>query len=107
MAEIIRQLHKTSVAAQMLCLSQGHLHRLKDSQDGPLKEGEHWFSGIAPNSPIKWDVEAIQQLLHVAARLVVSLTRPSLRLASVHPTCRRLGDAEAYSTQTHRRLADA
>ena len=64
MAEIIRQLHKTSVAAQMLCLSQGHLHRLKDSQDGPLKEGEHWFSGIVPNSPIRWDVAAIQQLLH-------------------------------------------
>ena len=64
MPNTIRQLHKTSVAAQMLCFSQGHLHRLKDSQDGPLKEGEHWFSGIAPNSPIRWDVEAIQQLLH-------------------------------------------
>ena len=64
MPEIIRQLHKTSVAAQMLCLSQGHLHRLKASQDGPLKEGENWFSGIAPNSPIRWDVAAIQQLLH-------------------------------------------
>ena len=30
-SDLIRQLHKTSVAAQMLCLSQGHLHRLKDS----------------------------------------------------------------------------
>lgn len=58
------QLHKTSVAALMLCLSQGHLHRLKDSQDRPLKEGEHWFSGIAPNLPLRWDVAAIQQHLH-------------------------------------------
>ena len=107
MPERIRQLHKTSVAALMLCLSQGHLHRLKDSQDRPLKEGEHWFSGIAPNLPLRWDVAAIQQLLHRRGQAVVSLTRPSLRLASVHPTCRRLGDAEAYSTQTHRRLAGA
>ena len=64
MPESIRQLYKTALAAQMLCYSQGHLHRLKDSQCGPLKEGKHWFSGIAPNSPIRWDVAAIQQLMH-------------------------------------------
>ena len=59
MAEIIRQLYKTSAAAPMLCLSQGHLQRLKDSQGGPLIDGEHWFSGPTPNSPIRWDVAAI------------------------------------------------
>ena len=69
MAETIRQLHKTSVAAKMLCLSQGHLHRLKDSQDGPLKECEHWFSGIASNSPIRWDVPAIFELLRKRGQL--------------------------------------
>ena len=63
MPESIRQLYKTSAAAPMLCLSQGHLQRLKDSQDGPLIEGEHWFSGPTPNSPIRWDVPAIQELL--------------------------------------------
>ena len=47
----------------MLCLSVGHLHRLKDSQGGPLIEGEHWFSGPTPNSPIRWDVAAIMKLL--------------------------------------------
>ena len=63
MPESIRQLYKTSAAAPMLCLSQGHLQRLKDSQGGPLIEGEHWFSGPTPNSPIRWDVPAIQEVL--------------------------------------------
>ena len=63
MPESIRQLYKTSAAAPMLCLSQGHLQRLKDSQGGPLIEGKHWFSGPTPNSPIRWDVPAIQDLL--------------------------------------------
>ena len=92
MAEIIRQLHKTSVAAQMLCLSQGHLHRLKDSQDGPLKEGEHWFLGLPRTRRSGGTWRRFNSSCIVAGRLVVSLTRPSLRLASVHPTCRRLGD---------------
>ena len=47
----------------MLCLSQGHLQRLKDSQGGPLIEGEHWFSGPTPNSPIRWDVPEILNVL--------------------------------------------
>ena len=63
MPESIRQLYKTSAAAPMLCLSQGHLQRLKDSQGGPLIEGEHWFSGPTPNSPIRWDVPEILKLL--------------------------------------------
>ena len=63
MPESIRQLYKTSAAAPMLCLSQGHLHRLKDSQGGPLIEGKHWFSGPTPNSPIRWDVPEILKLL--------------------------------------------
>ena len=63
MQESIRQLYKTSAAAPMLCLSQGHLQRLKDSQGGPLIEGEHWFSGPTPKSPIRWEVAAIQELL--------------------------------------------
>ena len=63
MPESIRQLYKTSAAAPMLCLSQGHLQRLKDSQGGPLIEGKHWFSGPTPNSPIRCDVPAIQDLL--------------------------------------------
>ena len=63
MPESIRQLYKTSAAAPMLCLSQGHLQRLKDSQVGPLIEGKHWFSGPTPNSPIRWDVPEILKLL--------------------------------------------
>ena len=63
MPESIRQLYKTSAAALMLCLSQGHLQRLKDSQGGPLIEGEHWFSGPTPNSPIRWDVPEILKVL--------------------------------------------
>ena len=63
MPESFRQLYKTSAAAPMLCLSQGHLQRLKDSQGGPLIEGKHWFSGPTPNSPIRWDVPEILKLL--------------------------------------------
>ena len=63
MPEIIRQLYKSATAGPMLCLSVGHLHSLKDSQGGPLVEGEHWFSGPTPNSPIRWDVEAILKVL--------------------------------------------
>ena len=69
MAEIIRQLYKTSTAAPMLCLSQGHLHRLKDTQDCPLIEGEHWFPGPTANSPIRWDVAAILELLRKRGQL--------------------------------------
>ena len=47
----------------MLCLSQGHLQRLKDSQGGPLIEGERWYSGPTPNSPIRWDVPEIFKVL--------------------------------------------
>ena len=63
MPEIIPRLYKSSTAAPMLCLSIGHLQRLKDSQGGPLIEGEHWFSGPTPNSPIRWDVQAILKVL--------------------------------------------
>ena len=63
MPESFRQLYKTSAAAPMLCLSQGHLQRLKDSQGGPLIEGEYWFSGPTPNSPIRWDVPEILKVL--------------------------------------------
>ena len=69
MAEIIRQLYKTSTAAPMLCFSQGHLHRLKDTQDGQLIEGEHWFPGPTANSPIRWDVAAILELLRKRGQL--------------------------------------
>ena len=63
MPQIIPRLYKSATAGPMLCLSVGHLHRLKDSQGGPLIEGEHWFSGPTPNSPIRWDVEAILKVL--------------------------------------------
>ena len=53
----------------MLCLSVGHLHRLKDTQDGPLIEGEHWFPGPTSNSPIRWDVAAILELLRKRGQL--------------------------------------
>ena len=69
MPESIRQLYKTSAAAPLLCLSQGHLHRLKDTQDGPLIEGEHWFPGPTANSPIRWDVAAILELLRKRGQL--------------------------------------
>ena len=69
MPERLRQLYKTSAAAPMLCFSQGHLHRLKDTQDGPLIEGEHWFPGPTANSPIRWDVAAILKLLRKRGQL--------------------------------------
>ena len=69
MPERLRQLYKTSAAAHMLCFSQGHLHRLKDTQDGPLIEGEHWFPGPTANSPIRWDVAAILELLRKRGQL--------------------------------------
>ena len=69
MPERLRQLYKTSAAAPMLCFSQGHLHRLKDTQDGPLIEGEHWFPGPTANSPIRWDVAAILELLRKCGQL--------------------------------------
>ena len=69
MPERLRQLYKTSAAAPMLCFSQGHLHRLKDTQDGPLIEGEHWFPGPTANSPIRWDVAAVLELLRKRGQL--------------------------------------
>ena len=69
MADIIRQLYKSSTAAPMLCLSVGHLHRLKESQGGPLIEGEHWFPGPTANSQIRWDVPAILELLRKRGQL--------------------------------------
>ena len=67
--EIIPQLYKSSTAGPMLCLSVAHLHRLKDSQGGPLIEGEHWFPGPTANSPIRWDVPAILELLRKRGQL--------------------------------------
>ena len=69
MREIIPQLYKSSTAAPMLCLSVGHLQRLKDSQGGPLIEGKHWFPGPTANSPIRWDVSAILELLRKRGQL--------------------------------------
>ena len=69
MPEINPRLYKSATAGPMLCLSVAHLHRLKDSQGGPLIEGQHWFSGPTPNSPIRWDVEAIQKLLSQRGQL--------------------------------------
>ena len=69
MPESIRQLYKSSTAGPLLCLSVGHLHRLKDSQGGPLIEGEHWFPGPTANSPIRWDVAAILELLRKRGQL--------------------------------------
>ena len=69
MREIIPQLYKSSTAGPMLCLSVAHLHRLKDSQGGPLIEGEHWFPGPTANSPIRWDVPAILELLRKRGQL--------------------------------------
>ena len=69
MPEIIPRLYKSSTAAPMLCLSVGHLQRLKDSQGGPLIEGQHWFPGPTANSPIRWDVAAILELLRKRGQL--------------------------------------
>ena len=69
MAHNIRQLYKSASAGPMLCLSVAHLHRLKDSQGGPLIEGEHWFPGPTANSPIRWDVPAILELLRKRGQL--------------------------------------
>ena len=69
MPEIIPRLYKSATAGPMLCLSVGHLHRLKDSQGGPLIEGEHWFPGPTANSPIRWDVPAILELLRKRGQL--------------------------------------
>ena len=69
MPERLQQLFKTSAADPMLCFSPGHLHRLKDTQDGPLIEGEHWFPGPTGNSPIRWDVPAILELLRKRGQL--------------------------------------
>ena len=69
MREIIPQLYKSATAGPMLCLSVGHLHRLKDSQGGPLIEGQHWFPGPTANSPIRWDVAAILELLRKRGQL--------------------------------------
>ena len=69
MAHNIRQLYKSASAGPMLCLSVAHLHRLKDSQGGPLIEGEHWFPGPTANSSIRWDVPAILGLLRKRGQL--------------------------------------
>ena len=69
MREIIPQLYKSSAAGPMLCLSVGHLHRLKDSQGGPLIEGKHWFPGPTANSPIRWNVPEILELLRKRGQL--------------------------------------
>lgn len=69
MPEIIPQLYKSSVAAPLLCLSAAHLQKLKDSHGGPLIEGQHWFPGPTANSPIRWDVPAILELLRKRGQL--------------------------------------
>ena len=69
MAVNIRQLYKTSTTGPMLFLSVGHLHRLKDSQGGPLIEGKHWFPGPTANSTIRWNVPEILELLRKRGQL--------------------------------------
>ena len=91
MPEIIPRLYKSSTAGPLLCLSVGHLHRLKDSQGGPLIEGKHWFSGPTPNSPIRWDVEAILKVLSHKVKHAAVQTKNLLLTASLNPNSVRLG----------------
>ena len=51
---------KTSQAAPLIGISQGHLKRQMDNKGGPLRHGHHYFLGPTKNSPILWDVEAVR-----------------------------------------------
>lgn len=55
---------KTSEAAPIIGISQGHLKRQMDSKGGPLRAGIHYRLGPHKNSPILWDVDAVRDEFH-------------------------------------------
>ena len=55
---------RTSIAAPLIGISQGHLKRQMDIKGGPLRSGIHYELGPRKNSPILWDVEAVKQEFH-------------------------------------------
>lgn len=55
---------KTSEAAPIIGISQGHLKRQMDSKGGPLRAGIHYQLGPHKNSPILWDVDAVRVEFH-------------------------------------------
>ena len=55
---------KTSEAAPIIGISQGHLKRQMDSKGGPLRAGIHYQLGPHKNSPILWDVDAVRDEFH-------------------------------------------
>ena len=55
---------RTSDAAPIIGISQGHLKRQMDHKGGPLRAGIHYQLGPHKNSPILWDVDAIKAEFH-------------------------------------------
>ena len=55
---------RTSVAAPIIGISQGHLKRQMDCKGGPLRAGIHYQLGPHRNSPILWDVDAVRDEFH-------------------------------------------
>ena len=60
---------RTPDAAKYLQISESFLKRKRDTHVGFLVGGEHYFLGASSNASIRWDVEAIQKLLHKRGQL--------------------------------------
>ena len=56
----------TPEAAYQLRISQNTLRRMRDREIG-LKPGVHYKRGLFRNSPVIWNVEAIQQFIELHA----------------------------------------
>ena len=60
---------RTPDASEFLQVSESYLKRKRDTHGGFLVAGEHYFLGESSNTSIRWDVDAIQKLLHKRGQL--------------------------------------
>lgn len=53
----------TGDAARLLGVSADTLKRWASADRGLLQEGQHWRSGLFSNSPRRWRVDLVQQVI--------------------------------------------
>ena len=60
---------RTPDASEFLQVNESYLKRKRDTYGGFLVAGEHYFLGEPSNASIRWDVDAIQKLVHKRGQL--------------------------------------